>query len=369
VIGPSQAVPIGVPSLVLDDAAIDWSTAKTYPAGTLPSGGVGPAGGYVPKPVNYDAVVDAAADEAGGRGLVTELAGPASQFRDRMWSPLDQQNVAMLRSQRADGVDAVVSASRLFGGWDGFRDAVREATTLSAGITIDDFCSDPVRYRRRAQVDAAKFSRLLKELVTDPVAEAGALFYRAPYLTRFDGRMKRGAATIDPAFDYNFDLAQVSNVHVARRLSLCARPLAPDDAPWRMKLPQGGVIAGHGGRWPVDMHSMPANLTVVRLSPSGAGAVVEDNRVAIGTALLRAAGTMSDLTIFRLPQIGLPIGGTQSLPLGPAAKVAEPEPPTRSGCSVSRPSFREVPSPACLPIVGAVLTLRRWRSRRLRSGA
>ena len=76
VLGPSQAVPDNYRSLVINDALLDWPTGRRYVAGTLPAGGVGPfEPDYVSKPSNYDAVVSAAAREAGGQGFVTELGG------------------------------------------------------------------------------------------------------------------------------------------------------------------------------------------------------------------------------------------------------------------------------------------------------
>ena len=40
------------------------------------------------------------------------------------------------------------------------------------------------------------------------------------------------------------------------------------DAPWRIALPQGGVIVGEGSGWPVAAGSMPANLKIVRSRPA-----------------------------------------------------------------------------------------------------
>src|ERR1019366_4291464 len=138
VVGPSQAVPENPKSLVLNEARIDWLTAPKFVAGTLPAGGVGPFGAYVDRPTNYDAIVTAAANEAGGEGFVTELAGPASQYRDKVWSSLDDQEFKTISNQPyADGIDAILAANRHFGGWDGWKDALEGATTLPEGVTID----------------------------------------------------------------------------------------------------------------------------------------------------------------------------------------------------------------------------------------
>jgi hypothetical protein len=52
--------------------------------------------------------------------------------------------------------------------------------------------------------------------------------------------------------------------------------VTPSQAPWRIELPQGGVIVGEGTpfAWPVEHDAMPANLKVVQLTESGSGTVV-----------------------------------------------------------------------------------------------
>ncbi|HMI91647.1 MAG TPA: DUF2330 domain-containing protein, partial [Polyangiales bacterium] len=265
VFGPSQAVPANYKSLVINDALIDWLSAKAFPAGTLPAGGVGPSGPPVPRPSNYDALVSAAADEAGGRGFVTELGGPASQYRDKVWSVLDQEQVTAIFGQSyEDGFDVVVAAHAAYRAWDGWKDAVEGAVTLPEGVTFDELDEDPERYRGVAQVDTDRFLELLDQHVVEPVSDVAALFANAPYLTRLYTTMSADELTVDPSFDYNFDLAQVSNVHVAKQRIECEPTLSEREAPWRIELPQGGVVVGSGGDgWPVAAGTLPANLKVV----------------------------------------------------------------------------------------------------------
>ncbi len=366
VIGPSQAVPENYKSLVINDARIDWLTAGKYVAGTLPSGGVGPFGPYVNRPSNYDALVTAAAREAGGQGFVTELGGPASQYRAKVWSSLDEKEFPTISSQRyANGIDAIVAANRTFGGWDGWRDAIQGATTLPAGVTIDEFGSHPDRYRGAAKVDTARFFALLHDKVIKPVADAAAMFDKAPYLTRLYSTMRSDEMTVDPAFAYNMDLAQVGNVHIAKQFIECSPARNQQDAPWRIKLPQGGVIAGKGSDWPVAEGSMPANLKIVMLSTSGSGTVIKDNSADIGTTLLKAAGaTSSDIEMPHPPQNGLMIGATQGVTLsGKTASKDDGSPasgPNR--CSVLRVGVGMGSGFApWLPLAGVILARRRRR--------
>jgi hypothetical protein len=367
VVGPSQAVPDNYRSLVINQARLDWLTGGKFVAGTLPAGGVGPFGPEVDKPSNYDALVAAAAKEAGGQGFVTELAGPASQYRPKVWSSLDEQELPTISGQKyADGIDAIYAANRHFGGWDGWKDAIEGATTLPAGVTIDEFSRDPDPFRGAAKVDVTRFFQLLREKVIRPVADTAAILTRAPYLTRLYGTMNPDEMTIDPTFDYNFDLAQVSNIHIARQVIRCGPALNQRDAPWRMRLPQGGVIVGKGAAWPVGQASTPANLKIVALGAAGSGTVVTDNSDDIGMSLSKteptAGATGSEIEMPHPPQNGVMIGGTQMVTLRvPTDEV--PSPPKSSPhnrCGVSG-AGSDTGSALTLwfPVAGVLLTLRR----------
>jgi hypothetical protein len=363
VIGPAQAVPINVPSLVLNEARIDWTSGVTYPAGTLPANGAGLSGSQLREPANYGSVVSAAVAEASGRGFVSELAAPASQFRQQVWSQNDADRAAELAKHRyRDGFEAVAAARDVFGDWDGFFEAVRGAATLPEGLTADAFVRAPEKYRGAARVDSARFSRLLRELVVRPVAAAGALLGQAPYLTRLYTSVRPGAGTVDPAFGYNPDLAQIAKGRRARQWVTCGPQDSPRDAPWRIRLPHGGAIAGKGRGLPVGVESMPANLAVVALSTSGSGSVIRDNRDAIGFGLLGAEGaSQAELDMPRPPRTGLLIGGAQSVTPreqpAPAPVQAKPAPAHR--CSVTTVGIRDGGNTALLLIAGLLLVLRR----------
>jgi hypothetical protein len=366
VIGPSQAVPQNYKSLVLDDALIDWWSVRSYVAGTPPAGGAGPFGPDIRKPRNYDALVSAAANEAGGQGFVTELAGPASQYRDKIWSALDAQEFTTISSQSYDdGLDAILAASSRFGGWDGWNDAVRGASTLPAGVALEAFARDPEPYRGMATVDAAQFFQLLNEHVVKPVADTAALFSNAPYLTRLYTTMSADEMTRDPVFDYNADLAQVSSVHIAKQFIQCGATGEASD--WRIELPQGGVIVGTGSDdWPLAEGSLPANLKIVMLSSSGSGSVSEDNSAAIGSALFDAAGMLgSAAAVPQVPHNGVMIGGSQlvSAYAPDAGAPSTPRTAARgSSCSVARVGSA-ASSALGWPLAASMFALRRRRSR------
>jgi hypothetical protein len=209
--------------------------------------------------------------------------------------------------------------------------------------------------------------------VIAPVADAAALFERAPYLTRLYTTTGPDERTVDPAFDYDMDLAQVSNVHIARQVLDCGPSLDPHDAPWRMKLPQGGVIVGKGSVWPVPADAAPANLEIVDLATGGQGTVVKDNREAIGTSLFKTAGTAGDaIEVARPPQNGAMIGGAQSVtydtrtvaPRGETAATYDAPPAGGSRCSVARAGAGTGSSVASwVPLAGAIVARRRRVAR------
>ncbi|HEX6245986.1 MAG TPA: DUF2330 domain-containing protein, partial [Polyangiales bacterium] len=333
VVGPAQAVPENFASLVLNDALVDWLSGRKFAANTLPSGGSGPFGAPVPKPRNYDALVARAVEEAGGRGFVTELGAPASRYRELVWSARDQDNLDLLTGQSfEDGLDLVLMAQAYFGGWDGFREAVIAAVTLPPGVTLEAFGAKPDQYRGAAKVDTEIFAKQLNEKVAKPVAEAAALMHQGPYLTRLYSVM-RGAPTLDPSFNYNADLSQLHNVHVAQQRLECGADMpAQRDAKWRFELPQGAVVHGSGNQaWPLAPGALPANLKVVTLSSSGPGDVMIDNTQTIGSGLRGAGHDTSAGSAPQTPRHGDTIGGPQSV--RPVGAFTEPEPTADAGSS------------------------------------
>jgi hypothetical protein len=291
VIGPSRAVPTSYRALVIDETRIDWLSAETYATGTLPFGGAGPFGGTVRRPSNYDAVVAASADEAGGRGFVTEMAAPASQVRRAIWSPADEEAFTLLSSQSyEDGLDALLAAREHYAGWDGWHEAVTAATTLPDGVTIEALERNPEQHRGVVLVDVATLLERIAADVVAPVTDAAALLFEGPYLTRFYTRIDPDEMTVDPSFDYDAELPLSSNVHVARQILECGPERSRDEAPWRIELPEGDLIVGEGNDWPVSPEGGASNGSDGGCSVSHAGLRTSPARAswwAVAATLLR----------------------------------------------------------------------------------
>jgi hypothetical protein len=221
--GRNQAVPENYRSLVINEALIDWvGQSYQYFGGPIGPGFPGSFGGGT-LPQNYDDVVTEAANQAGGQGFVTELAGAVGEYADALLSATDEQNLATIEAATyEDGIDAIWAANNYYRDWDGWREAIEASVTLPAGTDISEFASNPDGFRGIAEVDVEGFFGRLREDVVGPVVETKELLASQPYLTRMYSTMSAEEMTVDPAFNYNSDLADVSRTHVAQQYIECS---------------------------------------------------------------------------------------------------------------------------------------------------
>ena len=267
VLGSARAVPKNYLSLELNEARINWFNAAP----------------------TYNSVVIQAADDAGGQGFVTEFAGATSKLANVVWSPSDQQNWASVQG-RVYGSFAEMF-DQIYGqyvGWDGFWDATRAAVTLPTDLAFEDFKLCPNCYAGQIQFKPAAYIAELQRLVIDPVKSVQDLIDAHPTLTRMYTTLSAEEMTLDPVFTFNADQGEVDNLHKAERVIECSPNVSQFEAPWRIELPQGGVVRGNAntvGTWPTALDALPPNARIVRTGHSGAGRVVEDNAEPILTQL------------------------------------------------------------------------------------
>lgn len=260
----ARAVPQNYKSLVLNDALIDWFNPRS----------------------NYDAVVTQAADEAGGQGFVTELAGSSREVAEAVFSDDEAARLEALEAATyADGLDALWAANNYYRDWDGWRDAIAASVSLPAGTTLGEFARNPEAYRGKVEISAPRFFEQLRAKVVTPVMETRRLLGSRPYLTRLYSTMSADEMTTDPAFTYNADLPEVSNVHEAVQTVECDADTYARDARWRVELPDGDSVRGAGYEWPIRADMLPANRKIEQLSTQGQGRVLEDNVEKISAAL------------------------------------------------------------------------------------
>lgn len=282
VLGSARAIPENYLHLEINESLINWFNPS----------------------LNYNDVIIAAADEAGGQGFVTEQAGPAAAFSTIIYTDSDDALWEQLRTGQFSSIqDFMVTAVSYFGGYDGVIDVIREAVPLRDGATAEQFVACPSCYfqedvavRNEAfpstefdpdsdpilDMDVPGFLAEMDALVIGPLADTSALFDENSNVTRMYTTLSPDEMTVDPSFTFNPELEDVSNVHVADQIMMCA-----DGGPgWRIELPQGMTIEGDGQTWPIDFDSgMPANLRILQLSTSGGGLAVEDNAATIGAML------------------------------------------------------------------------------------
>ncbi|HVJ18531.1 MAG TPA: DUF2330 domain-containing protein [Polyangiaceae bacterium] len=263
ILGDGQAVPQNYNALELNEARINWFNPSA----------------------NYDQVVIAAADEAGGQGFVTEYAQPTSALAQPVWSQFDESEWETFRTSTYSPEQLYAESTWRYASFDGFWDVVQANGTLTVPLEQAQQCPDcyPV-----TGLDAQGFLAGLETEVIEPVRLVQRLIDEHPQITRMYTTLSADEMTVDPLFTFNDTLASVSNIHQAERVIECRSSYTQDQAPWRIELPSGGVIRGIGsnvGTWPAVFDAQPANQRVMRQGETGAGQVLEDNTGTIQQAL------------------------------------------------------------------------------------
>jgi hypothetical protein len=278
VLGKHRAIPRNYLSLELNEARINWFNAAP----------------------TYNDVVTEAADEAGGRGFVTEFADRSSTLGQVIWPQAEEQAWQSFRSATfASFSDIFENAYARYSAFSGFWDAVTDTVTLPANVPLDDFKACPSCYEGQFSFSPTEFTAALETQVIEPVRAVQKLFDGSDYVTRFYSTLSAAEMTEDPLFGFNPNLPAVSNVHQAERVIQCSRGVDLTQAPWYVNLPQGGTVYGTGtqaqqGIWPGAVEEQPPNAMILRLSESGSGQVVLDNRARINDRLAASASSSSE---------------------------------------------------------------------------
>jgi MYXO-CTERM domain-containing protein len=156
---------------------------------------------------------------------------------------------------------------------------VQSAVTLPDTVPFADFKLCPSCYSAQIEFSPSEFIAAIEKGVVEPMRAVQELIDAHPMITRLYTTMSAEDMTLDPLFTYNPDLADVSNLHTAERIIECNPGIYQSEAPWRIELPQGGIIRGTGasvGTWPT-IADMPPNRKIVRDGETGDGRVIEDN--------------------------------------------------------------------------------------------
>lgn len=269
VLGKSRSVPMNYLSLELNEARINWFN---------------PA-------LNYNSVVIDAANDAGGHGFVTEFSGSTSTLASQIWTRFDEQQWTSFKSSVFSSFSDFFSrANQQYGQWAGFWDATRAAVTLPAKVSFEDFKLCPDCYAEQLSFMPADYVAALEQDVIQPVKRVQQLVDAHPQMTRLYSTLSADEMTIDPLFGFNAKLPEVSNQHTAERVIECNASVSQFQAPWRIELPQGGVIRGTAAAanpqtWPAGLDALPPNRVITQTAETGSGKVIEDNSAGIKTLL------------------------------------------------------------------------------------
>lgn len=346
-LGPSRGVPQNYLSLELNEARINWFASNS----------------------NYNAVVTAAANEAGGQGFVTEFAGPNSKVANVIWNNADEASWASF-SQRpgATYADAFRQAYGAWGAWDGFWDAVKPVLALPDNVSFDTYKGCPYCNNVQASfapgMSAADLIAGLEELVIQPVRSMQQLFDSHPYMTRLYTTMSARDMTVDPLFTFNADLPSVDNLHSAERVIECNPDVTVSQAPWRVTLPQG-TVRGVGTVWPSALNSQPANARIVRVSGSGSGVVLEDNGKTIANQIAASNASFApNASGGAKGNGGSGNAGGQASGAAGGANADDGVSGSGGGCVMSRHANRASASLLGLVTLGAWLRRRRAAAKR-----
>ena len=116
------------------------------------------------------------------------------------------------------------------------------------------------------------YLKQLYKLVIKPLIDTQDLIDAHPYMTRLYTTMSADEMTMDPEFDFNADLADVSNIHTARAQGAVRRKNTDIiTAPWDVEFPQGIVHGTEVGVWPINIDDQPAALKILRVREQGSG--------------------------------------------------------------------------------------------------
>lgn len=212
---------------------------------------------------NYNEVIAAAADAAGGQGFVTEYAGDMVSNPERFTDPTD-----------------IPSLQNLLWSFNGSPLLIEVMVDhLPEGLSEEEFRECPTcHFNTFVPADEEAFRAQIIEEIYEPYQDAWELLSGQSYLSRLFTTMSPADMDRDPTFVFNADLGAVSNQHTADGTRYC-------DGSFAVRV-GGAAVRGDGG-WPVDVTdpSMPANAEVRRMGESGEGTVLENNQSLIDSRL------------------------------------------------------------------------------------
>src|SRR5262249_40056878 len=149
---------------------------------------------------------------AGGQGFVTEYAQAASTLAGVVFADSEESDWQRIKAGGDAGAVSLLQSSR-FAFFDGAQDVLKDYQSSSAGVL-----------------------GAFEDKVIKPMRDTQAVLNGYPFVTRLYTTMSAPEMTVDPEFDYNPDLPNISNLHTADQVVECNPYVEQFDAPWRITL-------------------------------------------------------------------------------------------------------------------------------------
>ncbi len=235
VLGRNRAVPDNYLHVVINEALIDWTTGGS----------------------NYDAVVTAAADQAGGQAFATDMSGPAADWRWVVPEPGDVSGLAAVVNpiNWLDGAievgvpanDAMLAVLRTYIPMpdDLVADGLSETNFYNCLSCYSDSLGGQA-------FDPVAATAALEELVTDPLHHALGLFDTHAQLTRLNSSVSPVEMTVDPIFVFNSVMPDEDGLWLATLVYECPTGEDYEDALRRVELPDGRILVLPSIQWLAD---------------------------------------------------------------------------------------------------------------------
>jgi MYXO-CTERM domain-containing protein len=351
ILADRRAVPKNFLEFKVDEARIDW---------------VG--GGS-----NYNALVTAAANEAGGNAFVTEYAGAASIAARALWTE-GQYNLTAL--QAAMTPPAYVQALVGMGLANDSQTLVllakhipMPAAVKAMGISDSAFYGNLAFYWAQYTFPPFNLQMLTADIVStiiEPRHTAQTMIDAHPYLTRLNTFISPEEMNVDPLFIINRDLPDVSLVHRATFRIICGNAqFMACNAPVRLELADGRTTWVRTGSTATTCAYRPFDLGRLQGLPAADIAwqreeVGEGTRTLDNTTVIQA-GLMLNNSAFPAEQRMFPIPSPDPPASGPGVVSTR-----GGGCACAMESAAgSMTLGALLAAVGlTVLLVRRRRGRR-----
>ena len=273
VLGQHRAVPENYLSVEVNYARLDW----------------------LGRGANYDELVTAAMNEAGGHGFRTEFAGSTDMMRN-MFVPADGYDYDAVASADLFSLVSVLQREGFFGDAS-IMSLFRRHIDVPEGVDEQSFFNCIECYATdedAAAFDATAFADDLWNTIVEPLEHAEELFETLPYVSRLYTTLSAEEMTLDPIFAFNPDMGDFSNVHQADAIVDCGDGGDYYSSPVIIRLEDGReIVTG----WDVsreELDGMPAADSFAETGGSGQPRVIHDNRDSIDIALAENNHTVAE---------------------------------------------------------------------------